>query len=442
MTYKKSRFNVEIDKLQDGRILLYNTYSGIFGIMDVKTQGMFFNVENIDITCINDEELRKNIDIMLQSGYIIDIEKDELATLKIERDKFRHPQNSMNLTIAPTLQCNMCCPYCFEDKKDIVMSSDIQDKLFNFVETHFAAYPTIKKLSVQWYGGEPLMEKDVIYNLSEKFIKFCEEKGATYSASMITNGALLDGETAKRLSEDCKVNYVQITMDGMKENHNKRRILVSGEDSFEIIMKNIEESKDYLSISVRVNVDKTNNEDIMVLTKYFLEEKGWTDNPIIYLAPVEEFTENCLVGESSCLDGEQFAEIDIECVRAIHAVNRNSIAHKFFPRRKSVFCSGEGMNHYVVDPEGYTYTCYVNIGEEKNRLGHIDKPFVINTEYGKWLTTDIPKDCEPCEYLPMCMGGCGFHRINGDGSPKCFKTFYTYKDILKLAHEDYVAQKK
>ena len=47
MGHKKSRYNVEIDRLDDGGILIYNTYSGIFGIMDVKTQAMYNDIENI-----------------------------------------------------------------------------------------------------------------------------------------------------------------------------------------------------------------------------------------------------------------------------------------------------------------------------------------------------------------------------------------------------------
>jgi len=89
MNYKKSMFNVEIDKLQDNRVLLYNTYTGIFGIMDTKTQEIYNEIEDKDISGIDDEELRNNISIMLKSGYIVDIDKDELSSFKVERMKFR-----------------------------------------------------------------------------------------------------------------------------------------------------------------------------------------------------------------------------------------------------------------------------------------------------------------------------------------------------------------
>jgi len=441
MKYKKSRFNVEVDKLLNGNILIYNTYTGVFGIMNTATQEVFRDIESFNASNSINDEMQKNIRIMLRSGYIVDFDKDELASLKLERARFRHPENSLNITIAPTMDCNMRCPYCFENKSDLVMSQETQDKLIDFIRAHFKAYAAIKNLSVVWYGGEPLMQKEVIYSLSEKLIELCAEKEIDYFASMITNGALLDLETAKKLAQDCKVSSIQVTMDGMKEQHNKRRVLINGEDSFETIVSNIENCKDFLAIRVRINVDKGNIADINKLTQFFHEKKGWINNPTAYLAPVEDMSEYCLIGESECLSGEEFAKIDMEFTRKIYAADKNSFAHRFYPKRSVVFCAGESTLKYVIDPQGYIYNCYIPIGEEKKRTGHIEKPFVVNEEYGKWLLADIPNKCEPCEYLPICMGGCGYHRINGDGLPQCFKTYYTYKDTLKLAYEDYVAQK-
>jgi uncharacterized protein len=438
MTYKKSNYNVEIETLSDGRKLMYNTYTGIFGVMDKKTQAIFDDIENISTS--SDDEAMKTIDVMARAGYIINANKDELAAIKIGRAKGRHYEENLGLTIAPTMDCNMCCPYCYENKNKLVMSNETQEQLVAFVKAHLDTYTAIKKMSVTWYGGEPLMQKDTIYNLSEKIISLCKEKGVEYTASIITNGVLLDAETAKRLAKDCKVGHTQITIDGLKELHNKRRLLVDGSDSFDIITRNIDACKEFLRISVRVNLDKDNISDIDGLTKYFIEEKGWTESPTFYVAPVGDFETNCLNDSSRCLQGEEFAEIDIKCVRALYEVNRDVVAHQFFPRRRPIFCGGEGMLNYIIGPDGDIYNCYVHIGVKERSTGHISKPFLITSEYGKWLNSDIHSKCEPCQFLPMCMGGCGIHRIVGDGTPQCFRTFYTYKDTLKLAYEDYVIQ--
>ena len=219
MKYKKSMFNVEIEELSDGQKLMYNTYSGIFGVMDKETQVIYNNIENLDISNVDNDKIA-NINIMRQSCYIVNTDKDELLSLKLERNKNRHPNNRMHLTIAPTMDCNMRCPYCFEIRKDLVMSDEVQEQLITFIKTHLDVYPKIKNLSVTWYGGEPLMQKGIIYNLSKEIIELCSEKEVSYFAGMITNGALLNKETAKRLAEDCKVDYVQITIDTVYTNFN------------------------------------------------------------------------------------------------------------------------------------------------------------------------------------------------------------------------------
>jgi len=330
MKYKRSIFNVEIEKLSDGRKLIYNTYSGIFGIMDKKTQNIFDDIECFNYLDAAEGEMN-NISIMLKSGYIVDLEKDELATLKIERTTNRHPQDRLQLTIAPTMDCNMRCPYCYESRANSAMTNEVQEQLVTFVKAHIEFNPSIKSVDVMWYGGEPLMQREVIYNLSKSFIDYFNEKDIEYTAKIITNGALLDADTAKCLVDECKIRHAQITIDGLKENHNKRRILASGEDSWDVIMRNIEVCKGFLPMSIRVNVDKDNIGDIDAFTKYFLEEKGWIKNPEFYLAPVEDYSDACLISKSKCLEGKEFAEINYEFLKATYAVNRDAVSRQFFP---------------------------------------------------------------------------------------------------------------
>lgn len=80
MKYKKSFYNIEVAKLADDRKLVYNAFTGIFGIMDKSTQALYECIENIETKDLQDAENIKTIDIMARSGYIIDADKDELAT--------------------------------------------------------------------------------------------------------------------------------------------------------------------------------------------------------------------------------------------------------------------------------------------------------------------------------------------------------------------------
>ena len=246
---------------------MYNTFTGVFGVMNKNAQTLFGNIENTDVENLTDDNTQKIISIMSRSGFIVSVDRDELAIIKLERMKRRLNENALSLTIAPTLNCNMCCPYCFEDKNEMVMSSETQAQLITFVEAHLKVHPNIKELFVTWYGVEPLMQKEIIYNLSKKMIGICKEKNVKYSATMISNGVLLDVETARRLARDCKVRQVQITIDGLKDTHNQRRILSDRGDSYSIIMENIDACKDYINISVRVNVDKSSLQSLCEILK-------------------------------------------------------------------------------------------------------------------------------------------------------------------------------
>lgn len=366
---------------------------------------------------------------------------DELSSIKLNRAKSKYHDNSLSLTIAPTLDCNMCCPYCYEDKNKTVMSEEIQNKLIDFVERHLKDYPNIESFTVTWYGGEPLLQKEIIYNLSRELIKLCDDKQIKYGAGMITNGILLDRETAECLANDCKVSYIQITVDGMREQHNKSRILIGKGDSFGIIMKNIEDCKDILSIAIRTNVDRKNIKEIEKLTKYFLQEKKFIDNPRFYLAPVENYSENDIFNGGDYLYIDEFSELDTKCLKLCYTYNKENMIRGLYPQRRSINCSAEKTLTYVIDPDGDYYTCWLRIGKKECSIGNLSRPLTVTSEYSKWLFGKLHEKCKQCQYLPLCQGGCAARRMDEGGEPRCPHSLYTYKEKLKLAYEDYASKK-
>ena len=173
MDLKKSIYNVIIDEMSDNRKLIYNTYSGIFGILDKKSQYIFDNIENYNT---HDVQSDKNINVMLRAGYITDSANNELAKVKYDRMYGRYTKNIISLTIAPTMDCNMSCSYCYEKRNKSIMKEETQEQIYTYVKSIFNTKPHVLGLSVTWYGGEPLMQKEIICNLSKKFIDLCNEQ--------------------------------------------------------------------------------------------------------------------------------------------------------------------------------------------------------------------------------------------------------------------------
>lgn len=434
--YQKSKYNVIVDQLENGEILIYNTLNNTFGIMNVKTQEIYNNIEKLEEQDVRKMEEDDNFKDLIKYGYITSCENNEEMYLKFNSQYQKFKNNEFNLTIAPTLDCNMACPYCYEDKKSISMDEKVQFVLVDFVK-RILEENNYKKLNVSWYGGEPLLELDIIRKISENLIQLCQKKEIQYGASIVTNGVLLDLETAKILRNECYVDRAQITIDGLPEYHNKRRILKDGKKSFDIICKNIDDCMDFINIGVRIDVDKNNMDNIQELLSYFIDEKRWIDKVFFYLAPVENYTDSCYFSSTNCLSNEEFGELDLEVVKRLYRLKPDIIRKKLYPVRKSNFCAAVTYGNYVVDPEGYLYTCWNVIGQKERAIGNIIENNIMSNEYLKWITYEPNKKCVECSIFPICMGGCPYEYFRR-GEPFCEKKIFNYKGKLKIAYEDYV----
>lgn len=178
---------------------------------------------------------------------------------------------SMSLTIAPTLNCNFRCSYCYEKKSrnNYMMKEELIEKIFDFAKDR-------KKLEIAWYGGEPLLSLDFI----RKFNDVAKDKNIELSQSIVTNGYLLSEDVVKFFHE-INIKSMQITLDGNQESHNERRPHISNPDSYTRIIDNLDVLFNYCrqnfyfpSVLIRVNIDKTNEADYPEIKKYFEKRYG------------------------------------------------------------------------------------------------------------------------------------------------------------------------
>jgi hypothetical protein len=104
-------------------------------------------------------------------------------------------------------------------------------------------------------------------------------------------------------------------------------------------MRNIGACIDILPIRIRINVDKKNEGEIKVLTKYFNDEKSWTgsDNPTFYISPVGDQDGSYSAGKSICFQDEEFAKINLNHLKASYIKNRENVADNFFQSVRQYF---------------------------------------------------------------------------------------------------------
>lgn len=235
---------------------------------------------------------------------------------------------------------------------------------------------------------------------------------------MITNGYLLSEEIADFLE---KYNIsVQITIDGMPENHNSRRYLKDGGKTFEKIINNLHffDNRD-IDVYIRMNVDKCNYNDYPKLTELI---KSY-NNPkmIVYPAVTEnvnerkEFRKDYYMSENvydtfiSDTRRKGLFDKDIDTIPISNDVSK-------IPDNRSYFCAAELENSFVIDERGNVYKCWNEVGKD-NYCFNLKEPDKINyvslLNYMSDTTFSDPK-CTECVFLPICFGGCKFHRANFD----------------------------
>lgn len=298
---KLSRYNIE--KKEDKSCLIYNTVTSAILELDTDYEKSYYEMKEGKKCSKPDLE-----SALLEGGMLVEDDKDEFAELLIRNKIERFADSNLTLTIAPTMACNFCCPYCYEKGREyITMSETVQDQLTSQLKEK---YQHIHELTVSWYGGEPLLAIETIEKLTKK-IKSVLPLGCKYNADMVTNGYKLTRRVAEKL-KDMDIHYIQVTLDGSKQAHDSRRILHNHQPTFEHILDNIRECADILNISIRINVDKTNINEATEIFDW-LERYGLKGRVGYYLAPVDDINGVC--NNHICMERPQYAKEEMDYIR-------------------------------------------------------------------------------------------------------------------------------
>lgn len=180
----------------------------------------------------------------IDAGVFIPAERDEREKLKHE---YTHGRTASPLlvTMTTTLNCNMRCYYCYQKDGELDhMSRETCDEAIRWTKDRIREKDD-KRLYVDWYGGEPMLNQEAILQYSREMIPWCDERGVKYKAHMLCNGTNWP-EDVKGFLEETRMTRIQFSMDGAERHHNKRRGLVGVDGkgprapSFEIVMSTID----------------------------------------------------------------------------------------------------------------------------------------------------------------------------------------------------------
>jgi len=168
---------------------------------------------------------------------------------------------NLKLILFVTEQCNFRCVYCYEDFKIGKMHEEVLEGVRNLITKRI---DEINVLELGFFGGEPLLNKNTVLEISNWAKQLCEGKSISYISSMTTNGYGLDKETFKNLLFSGVTNY-QITLDGEKEHHDKMRPAVNGKSTFDKIIGNLKmmvHNDKNFHCTLRFNIADNNYESV------------------------------------------------------------------------------------------------------------------------------------------------------------------------------------
>lgn len=406
--YKLSEYNIYLD---EKRGLVYNTITQAVSEFEDK-------VLSAD-----------NLPDLVECGFIVPVEADERAVLQDEYDQRDKFSNELHLIIATTLDCQFRCVYCYEKHPCIYMNDSTKAAVINMVDN----YAKIgKNISVVWYGGEPMLDFESIKQLTHEFQNICSGHGVQYTASMISNGYSFSEESILELDEFSVVS-VQITVDGTKATHESRRPMISGNESFEHIIKNMIaiDHNTNTEVHLRINVDQDNIQSAYGLVTY-PKEVGLT-NIDVNLGMMKAFgCDHACGGDAKNLfTMKAFAD---EFIRFKEHLIDNGFYHaveKMMPEYKVNSCTMDAPDSYVIDPDGYVYKCISKVGQKECSIGNVKEGF--NEKAHLFIDAFDSEMCEECKYFPICKGGC---LINNRGDHKECNIWKFITESLLIADID------
>lgn len=329
-----------------------------------------------------------------------------------------------------TNRCNMKCKYCLRNTGDD--SNSISDKVLIDICKYIADYCDCEnkyKITVQPWGGEPLLEAEKIFMMQQEF-----EKRKLYPCiSIETNGLLLTDELIDKLYE--KRIMVSVSIDGYEKIHDMQRTRLSGRPSHSTVENSLkrlhEKYGDNIGIITTLTSNSSNKveEIINYLVKdlqlkkiklNFVHRSTFTDNNYLCMSP-EQISETTL----------RIMNTIVELVKNGYQVYEYNIWTKLLNillNRKGDVCISNGCHGgrkmITFDMNGNIFPCDVTDYPEE-KMGSIYDGRSLNEviksamQINKYFKSNETEECGSCPWQCYCKGGCTVHVKCAGFEPPC-----------------------
>lgn len=415
----ESKFNLFLDTPEKDKKVVLNPLSGAMDIVDEETIQF---IKEGGISDIQPEDHAGLLEECLKKGYIFHDQSEEAERLEyIVQEWYNMVENlTEHFMVYITFACNLKCTYCFQKDtgrdKSSVMSKEIIESLFKATNLIHEERGTKKSPCMTLFGGEPLLKRKKQVAAVEEILLKCGEYD--YRVDAVTNGVELS-YYSDMLSK-YNIESIQVTLDGPKEVHDRRRIFANGKGSFDRIVKGIDEAlAKNIPVVIRVNIDDMNIRGLPGLAR-FVTERGWLDKGAkVKLCGASEEMEQCFNEPDSRTYKKVFDIYNTHPETKIMLLNlqlpkilETVVQHGKMPFPRAQFCWSTSGISYSLDLYGNIFPCCcINAccNLERTRYGtfypelRLDKD-VLEAWHHRNVLSLSP--CRECRISLFCGGGC------------------------------------
>ncbi|WP_299436682.1 radical SAM protein [uncultured Aquimarina sp.] len=354
------------------------------------------------------------------------------------------PMHALSLAIAQ--KCNMGCTYCYAQQGDFGGPSKKMtiDTAKSAIDLLIDQRKPRERVQLTFLGGEPLMNRDDIQQATIYAVNKAKTKDVDIQFSITTNGTLVREEDAIFFE---KYGFaVTVSLDGLKTDHDKLRLMKNGTGSYDKIMKKIEpllRLQKKMQVSARVTVTSQNmnlGDTLDTFIEMGFHSVGFS--PLLKSSDGEkemskENLENLLTGMIDCglrferavLQGKRYPFLNM--INALKEIDKET--HRPYP-------CGAGAGYFGVSADGELSACHRFVNEPKGKMGTVEggvDPVLQNT----WLKerhVHNQSPCGQCWARYLCGGGC-HHEVIDRGRTACdyirgwlYFTIQSYERINRL----------
>ena len=320
--------------------------------------------------------------------------------------------------------CNLNCSYCFASQGKYhgdraVMSFEVGKQALDFLMDHSGSR---RNLEVDFFGGEPLMNFDVVKRLVAYARSVEKERGKNFRFTLTTNGLLIDDDVIDFANRECA--NVVLSLDGRKEIHDRFRKDYAGNGSWDRIVPKFRKlveargGKNYYMRGTFTHANPDFLKDIQTML-----DLGFTElsmEPVV-CAPEDP---SALTAEDLPIVMAQYEELARLLVRRRREGRPFTFYHYMIDLSggpcvyKRISGCGSGTEYMAVTPWGDLYPCHQFVGEEEFRLGDVWKGVENEAVREEFAACNVyaREECRTCWARLYCSGGCAANAWHATGS--------------------------